>query len=230
MDKIVCISDTHGKHKGLDLPDGDMLMHAGDFSSFGYKHEVESFTKWLIKNKHKYSKGIVFVAGNHDRSFDVKYSKEYGGEPGQKPEWITTIIKELSTEGIHYLENGSVQFDNGPLIWGSPTTPDFYPETWAFNMPRNEIGKIWSVIPKNTDIVITHGPPYGIGDYVPHSMMYVGCESLNAAINEIRPKLHVYGHIHPGHGIIGKYNTMYINAAMVNDWNILVNKPIEIDL
>jgi len=110
--KIVCTSDTHSKHHYLvphELPEGDLLIHAGDFTSYGYKHEVESFFSWLKKAAKRYEHGVVFIAGNHDRSFDPKYFRQYEDHdlfdkhetPG-KPFWLQEMIENLPTNA-HYL-------------------------------------------------------------------------------------------------------------------------------
>lgn len=235
--EIVCISDTHNKHKNIKLPEGDLLIHAGDFTSYGYKHEVESFIKWLIKNKSKYTHGIVFIAGNHDRSFDPKYRNEYiddeiivGVEqPKTKPEWLEEILLDLKENHptIHYLENSSTIINNYK-IWGSPITPWFNGNRWAFNKHRGEdIKETWMRIPSDVDIIITHGPVSGKLDYVPDDSFYAGCIELREKIESLQNvKLHVCGHIHEAYGLTGNDKTIYVNACVCNFSYQVVNEPI----
>ena len=155
--KIVCISDTHDKHNQLELPDGDMLIHAGDVSSQGKQIQVEAFLKWFSAQPHKHK---IFIAGNHDFFFE-RMPEDY--------------IQSLIPENVIYLNDSGVTIE-GLKIWGSPVQPWFY--DWAFNRKRGkDIRKHWDLIPTNTDILITHGPPFGILDAT-NSGEKVGCEDL----------------------------------------------------
>lgn len=233
MKKIVCISDTHTLHEGLTskgmgniLPEGDLLIHAGDFSNVGGKGDVENFIEWLIKLAPRYNDGIVFIAGNHDKSFDPKYN-HLDGNVG-KPLWLRDILSDLvsSDYGITYLENSSVTFDD-IKVWGSPITPWFYGDTWAFNRRRgDEINEVWNEVPTDTDIIVTHGPAKGYGDFTINDRSHVGCEHLRYKIQEIKPKIHVFGHIHEGYGTIEEGGTAYINASICTERYEPTNKPI----
>lgn len=144
--KIVCISDTHGRHREFNLPDGDLLIHAGDFiaaSELG-----RDFLEWFSNHPHKHK---VFIAGNHDRITE------------KKPDEFLNYIREHFPD-IHYLCDSGCIID-GLKIWGSPITPWFL--DWAWNRNRGEeIRKHWDMIPSNTDILVTHGPRHGILDEV----------------------------------------------------------------
>jgi len=127
--KIISISDTHGKHKGLTLPDADMIIHAGDITSNGDELQVKSFLNWFsnLNIQHK-----IFIAGNHDFYFE------------RNP---TEGIQKLIPENIIYLNDQLITID-GINIWGSPITPWFF--DWAFNRERGEdIKKHWDLIPTN---------------------------------------------------------------------------------
>ncbi len=246
MIKIVCISDTHNRHKHLTsnanfpnrLPDGDLLLHTGDFSGTGQKSEVENFINWLIKQAPRYTHGIVFIAGNHDKSFDPKFFRNYEDSDLwddtshlRKPTWLQHILSdlELSDYGITYLENSTIEID-GVKIWGSPITPWFCGDKWAFNKHRGpEIKEVWDQIPSGTDIVMTHGPVAYKLDYVPRSQEYTGCEDLRHRIATIAPKLFVCGHIHEGYGWDEDTTTTYLNASICNHAYEPVNKPWEIN-
>ena len=246
--KIVIISDTHNRHKKLTsnadfpnrLPEGDLLIHCGDFTGVGTKSEVENFIEWLLKIRHMFTYGIVFIAGNHDRSFDSKYMYEFEDydlfdmhqEPS-KPFWLNAMISDarLKDKGIYYLENSSIDI-NGLKIWGSPVTPWFYGDRWAFNKHRGEdIREVWRNILATTDILVTHGPPSYKLDHVPYKDEYVGCEDLYYAIQKVKPKINCFGHIHEDGGkFTFDADTMYINASICNHSYEAVNKPIVVEI
>lgn len=207
--KLVLISDTHGAHKTVQVPEGDVLIHAGDLSKRGEEGEVKEFLDWFSKQPHTYK---VFVAGNHDWLFERR-SAEY--------------IKSLIPENIIYLNDSGVEI-NGVYIWGSPIQPTFY--NWAFNRDRGEdIKRHWDLIPEHTDVLITHGPPYGILDKTFRGE-HVGCQDLMNAIHEIQPKLHVFGHIHEGYGIQQSKQTNFVNASILDQKYRCVNQPIVINI
>jgi hypothetical protein len=209
--KITHISDTHNKHKQLNdlLPGGDILIHSGDISSLGRKHEVEGFIKWFngIDNyTHK-----IFIAGNHDMTFDrekllrdklahFEGRTEYDTECADgKPDWLKELLAVELNPGVWYLENSDVIID-GLKIWGSPITPSFG-YGWAFNKDRGyNINEVWNTIPMDTDIVITHGPIYGYCDRTSRGGLNVGCADLYHRLNEVKPQLHFSGHIHEAYG------------------------------
>lgn len=221
--KIAVFSDTHNKHKQIELPECDIAIFAGDATSVGHKHEVESFLNWYGKQyqcKHK-----VFIAGNHDKSFDKKFyhsfedhdlfkENEHLGKPG----WLVDMLDRARVVfQVHYLENSSVTLE-GIKIWGSPITPSFYRQYWAFNADRNEeIQSYWNQIPSDANIVVTHGPVHGKLDYIPESSEYVGCVDLKAKIEEVKPALFVCGHIHSGRGVYRTDDTLYVNPSIMDN-------------
>jgi len=221
--KIAAFSDTHNKHKKIELPECDISIFAGDLSSLGYKHEVDSFLRWYAKQtqcKHK-----VFIAGNHDKSFDSKFFYNYEDQDlfkdnfsKGKPGWLLDMLEmHKVAHGIHYLENSSVILE-GIKIWGSPITPSFYKQYWAFNADRNdEIKSYWDNIPSDTNIVVTHGPVRGKLDYVPESSEYVGCVDLKHKIEQINPMMFISGHIHSGRGVYLTEKTLYVNASVLDN-------------
>ena len=170
--RLVCISDTHNRTDGLVIPDGDVLIHAGDFCGHGVDHEVEGFGQFLSALPHKYK---IVVAGNHDWPF---YRSD------------SAYIREFKKEFI-YLEDSETTID-GVKFYGSPWQPEFF--NWAFNLPRGEtIARKWREVPTDTDILITHGPPFGILDFLPNGVS-VGCEDLAAEVlYRVQPKVHVFG-------------------------------------
>jgi Icc-related predicted phosphoesterase len=206
--KIVAISDTHGLHQSICLPEGDLLIHAGDLSKRGLKTEVEDFLNWFSAQPHRYK---VFIAGNHDFFFEKE---------------DTDVIQKLIPDNIIYL-NDSAAMIEGLKIWGSPIQPLFY--DWAFNRQRGaDIKKHWDLIPADADILLTHGPAHGILDL---TMDYrnVGCEELLKKIEAVKPKYHICGHIHEAHGVLEKEGTTFINASLLNVHYRPVFKPFVFD-
>jgi Icc-related predicted phosphoesterase len=209
--RIVCISDTHGQHAKLSVPDGDILIHAGDFAAFGDTPiEIIDFNQWLGTLPHRHK---VVIAGNHDWMFER--------HPGAARELLTNAI---------YLENSGTELA-GLKIWGSPVQPEF--NNWAFNVARGAaIRRYWKMIPASTDVLITHGPPYGVLDTAHPTTAHLGCEELAEAVQQIRPRLHVFGHIHGGYGEAKADGTLFVNASVVDEAYHLVNAPqaFEIDV
>jgi len=215
MKKIITfISDTHTQHRKLnkDLPGGDILIHAGDIMGSGYNSsEVKDFCEWYSNiDNYKYK---IFIAGNHDRLAE------------NKPEIFNDIVNNF--QNITYLQDNHITID-GIKIYGSPWQPEFY--SWAFNLPRGkELKEKWKLIPDDTDILITHGPPLHMLDYVYQSMTNVGCHDLLLRIYEVKPKINVFGHIHQGYGTKTFEDVEYINASNLNESYMYRNKPITID-
>ena len=114
-------------------------------------------------------------------------------------------------------------------FWGSPWQPWFY--DWAFNLNRgHDIKQKWDLIEHDVDVLITHGPPYGILDKTIHEQTHVGCEELKKCVLRLKPKLHVFGHIHEGYGTYRMGDTVFINACILNVHYQPVNKPIIVEL
>jgi len=219
--RITFISDTHSKHNLIhyDLPGGDLLIHAGDFMNSGW-NEMEAilFFKWfnaIITYDKK-----VFIAGNHDRWMQ------------NKPEEVVDILagydrmEYLQDEGMSVYD---IDEDLSIKIYGSPWQPEFY--NWAFNLPRNgeEMKARWNAIPEDTDILITHGPPYGYLDIPGGQNIRVGCEMLRERVDEIKPKIHVFGHIHGSSGYYFNGHTHFINASVLNEQYMYTNIPLSIE-
>jgi Icc-related predicted phosphoesterase len=216
--RLTFISDTHTKHDKLNgfLPGGDILLHSGDLTSRGYITEIEEFAKWYDKINNYDTK--VFICGNHDFGFQDDSQRVTGLLTGYK------TIDYLQDDWMMVGED----YDNTVKIWGSPWQPEFH--NWAFNLPRGEkIKEKWDMIPMDTDILITHGPAFGKLDYVPYDGKNVGCEDLLNRIQEIKPKIHLCGHIHSGRDVVFSDGTLYVNASVLNDRYEFRNKPITID-
>jgi predicted phosphodiesterase len=226
--KVTLISDTHTKHKQLngDLPGGDLLIHAGDFMSSGYVlSEATEFFEWFDAIDNYDDK--IFIAGNHDRIMQNEPEQMQGILTGYK-----TIEYLQDEECVLYFDgpNGDFPEDN-VRIYGSPWQPEFY--NWAFNLPRNgeRLKAKWDAIPTNTDILITHGPAFGtLDDVEGRRGQHLGCELLAEHINTVaRPKIHVCGHIHSGHGYYFDGQTHYFNASILNERYNYTNKPFNFE-
>ena len=218
---ITFISDTHTKHRYCedDLPGGDLLIHAGDLMNSGYdENDIWEFLDWF--DKQEQYKSHVFIAGNHDRFFE------------NKPDETKNILREYPY--LTYLQDNSSlcvneETNEACSIYGSPWQPEFY--NWAFNLPRNgeELQNKWNAIPEDIDILITHGPSWGHLDVTPYGNLNVGCELLRVRVDELKPKIHVFGHVHSGYGYKFYNGTHFINASILNERYDYKNKPITID-
>jgi Icc-related predicted phosphoesterase len=188
--------------------DADVLIHAGDYSGRGSIQDTLVFAKWLEEMSKKF-KHIIFVPGNHDFIFETDEG----------------LAKALLPDNVIYLNDNGVTID-GINFWGSPITPTFF--NWAFMRDRGQpIKKHWMMIPETTDVLITHGPPQWILDRCANGS--VGCADLaDEVISRIKPKVHVFGHIHSGYGTLDFYNIKFVNASICNDNYQPVNKPIEV--
>lgn len=196
--KLVLISDTHGLVKP-ELPDGDVLVHAGDLSMNGTRREVSESLAWLHTLRAKYRR-VVLVAGNHD----------FWAE--SRPDEIAGVCQGF---GLDYLNDSIVEID-GVRFWGSPVSPWF--EDWAFGPHRgSEIRAHWELIPDDTDVLTTHGPPARVLDETAGGQC-VGCQDLLDAVKRIKPELHVFGHIHEARGEmeLPELRTRFVNASMLD--------------
>jgi len=234
--RLVCISDTHSLHHEMlhELPKGDVLIHAGDLSNKGSEKDVTDFINWY-KNIKGYDTKL-FIAGNHDFSFEKRSGVRYKGEL----DWLDNLLSEenLSQSDVTYLEDSFItietpEFSRPIKFYGSPWQPWFY--DWAFNLPRlgTELQEKWKMIPEDTDVLITHSPPNGYGDLVNNWRQpntHVGCECLINRIGEINPLVNVFGHIHEGYGVEYGKKTAFVNASICTTAYEPTNKPIVVDL
>jgi len=206
---VDCISDLHGFKPSL--PGGDLLIVAGDLTARDMVTEHLGFSGWLCNQP--YDK-IVLIAGNHD---------------GKMTDW-----KPMEQDNLSYLQDSGVEY-KGLKIWGSPWTPTFY--DWHFMKDRgNPIKVMWDLIPDDTEILVTHGPPFGIQDQVKYSSKaqegkFAGCEELRNALDRLKKlKLHVFGHVHEGYGKVIVNGVIHVNAAIMDEEYRPVNKPIRVEI
>ncbi|MCA9711166.1 MAG: metallophosphatase domain-containing protein [Myxococcales bacterium] len=208
--RVVCISDTHGRHARVQLPSADVLVHAGDATQRGGFDELEATFDWMAAQAVSHR---LFVAGNHDLCCE------------QRPERARAAA---AARGITYLcdEPATVA---GLRVWGSPITPRF--RDMAFNRERGAaIAEHWAAIPEGLDLLVTHGPPKGVGDRM-FLGLRVGCEDLLARVRRVQPRAHVFGHIHEAAGRhrVEGLRTEFINAAS-SRLVPLVRAPVVLEL
>jgi Icc-related predicted phosphoesterase len=217
--KVVCIADLQAQCWTVDpklIPEGDMLIVAGDLGGFGTTDEIEEFNDWLGVLPHKYK---IVVAGNHDECLII--------EDGHK----------LITNGT-YLEDELVEIE-GLRIYGTPASTMnellVYGRFCAFAQP-SYLEQSAAKIPDNLDILIAHGPAYGILDKLKDGRS-VGSKPMRQAILDKKPKYFICGHIHESHGIEEVFNTTHVNAAICSEYNQMLNtkgdlyfQPIVLDL
>lgn len=211
MTSITLISDTHNRHSEINVGSGDLLIHAGDATSRGRGHEIEDFLYWF--GSLDFDKKI-YVPGNHD----------FGLE--DNPRLYHAMAEDY---GVTVLDDSGTEFQ-GLKIWGSPVQPTY--GGWAFNREETRhtasvrhpwIGLHWNMIPDDTDILITHGPAYGVLDQTRSGP--AGSRLLLERINEIKPALHVCGHIHGGRGIMNGDSTVFVNASSLDEGYLPYREP-----
>lgn len=214
--RFVCISDTHTLERKIgNIPDGEVIIHAGDFMSSGWsKYEYINFLSWYGALPHKHK---ILVAGNHDRQVQIE------------PEYFK---HHVDREKIIYLEDSSTIIDN-IVIHGSPWQKWFH--DWAFNFPSDEKNYkrkaelVWGAIPDNTNVLITHGQPYGINDKTEEGDL-TGCKFLKKRISKLKSlKYYIGGHIHEAYGVQSIKGVTYINPAICTRRYNPTNSPIVFD-
>jgi predicted phosphohydrolase len=188
--RIVAVADTHLFHADLDVPDGDVFVHAGDLCRGGDLDELREAVAWIAALPHRHK---VIVAGNHDWAF--------AREPA---------VARAAIAGAIYLEDAETTID-GLRFYGSPWQPEF--NDWAFNLPRGpRLAEVWSKIPTGIDVLVTHSPPAGFGDRSPVGDR-AGCADLRRRLAVVRPRLHLFGHIHQDGGLWQHDGTVHANVT-----------------
>lgn len=214
--RLVCIADTHGRHSKRGrmprIPNGDVLIVAGDISSDGSKQGAQVFNTFLGAQPHKHK---IVVAGNHDWHF-YRHPDE---------------AKELLYNAV-YLQDEEIIID-GVKFYGAPWQPEFL--NWAFNLPRGlALAEKWALIPDDTDVLITHGPPAGIMDvasaYKNNPPKHVGCDDLFKRVHGVQPKVHIFGHIHYSYGQEKREETTFINCSTCNERYEPLNPAIIVEV
>ncbi len=214
--KIVCISDTHMQHWHLKVPEGDVLVHAGDALIGGRQKEWVDFVAWWNEQPHP---NKVFVPGNHDRVCE------------EMPDWARSGLKDtnfLVDEGCRI---------KGVQFWGTPWQRPFH--DWAFNQGDAFRAEKFANIPANTAFLVSHAPPFGYQDVVAGEHEHLGDEELVRVTNAIMPAFHAFGHIHSGYGVGQRWVyrdgdrsdvTVLLNASICNEGYKPVNAPLVVHI
>lgn len=205
--KIVALSDTHGQESGVNIPEGDLIIHAGDYQTS--RKSGLSFLEWYGGLNHPYK---ILVAGNHD---------SFLGQLG-----FDKAFKLCAELGIIYLEDTSIEIE-GIKIHGSPWTPTF--GSWNFMASERELADHWAKIPQDTQILVTHGPQHMVSDRVIESFgssEYVGSWTLAKAITGLlNLKWHLFGHIHEGKRLTVNNTYTSVNLSILDHRYIMREKP-----
>ncbi len=203
--KIVCFADTHRCIDGLEIPEADVVVCAGDFCNTGSLEDIIAFNRWFSALPCKYK---IVVAGNHDVSFENNLS----------------VSETLLGEDIIYMQDELVEIE-GVIFYGSPWQLPF--NNWAFNLPEDELSRKFSLIPNDVDILITHSPPFGILDSIP-TKKNLGSKSLFKKSIEVKPKFHIFGHIHHGYGeyFDAENDITFLNVSLLDENYNFLNKPV----
>lgn len=203
--QLVLLSDTHELHREVEIPTGDILIHAGDFTMFSRSpRAIADFDAWLGEQPH--SKKVV-IPGNHEFFLDADPSKRHLLRNA------TLLINEtIEVEGLR--------------IWGSPVT-QLSSGSGAFSMrSAGDRERLYTRIPEDTAVLVTHVPPFGILDTAPGSEFHSGCRELFDAVMRVKPKLHVFGHVHGANGIFQTNDTTFVNAALLGPHGGINKAPI----
>lgn len=205
---ITMISDTHLRHRELDMPEGDILIHCGDMFNLGTadKTAISEIDEWFGRQKFDQ---ILCVGGNHDHL--LQHALGYRPQPFQN---------------ARYLQDASYSYA-GLKIYGSPWVPDL--PFHAFHRDRVDLAKAWAKIPGDTDILVTHTPPLGTLDKSSRGHSY-GCKTLAKQLKRVSPRVHCFGHVHAGAGTMTTRETLYINASSIESGSNRMLAPITIDL
>jgi Icc-related predicted phosphoesterase len=210
------MSDTHSFHHHIpEIPDGDILVHCGDFTLAGSINEVVDFADWFGKLPHPEK---IVISGNHERCISEE-----------------RILGEKIFTHSHYLDNSSIEID-GLKFYGSPWTPSFRQMREGLGFYKHHMSaSSYGHIPRDTDVLITHGPPAFILDEPYSGAEHVGCGYLLNKVTKLDPKVHAFGHIHEAYGIKKGYkpsdcDTTFINCSLIDHSYNLVHKPIVYNL
>lgn len=212
--RAVLISDSHCQYPRL--PEGDLLIHTGDLCMRGTSDEFDIAIDAFKALRPHYPKGILYVPGNHDKCLDPDFIKKsnlhHNFQPRLNMQEHDRLRKRFDDAGVTVLIDQAVEID-GIKIYGSPYTPTFF--DWAFMESEIDLAKRWAKIPLNTQLLLTHGPPRYILDLCRNGN--VGCDTLARAVQNLSElKAHVFGHIHESAGARHMWNTLFINAAVLD--------------
>ncbi|TPX34843.1 hypothetical protein SmJEL517_g02615 [Synchytrium microbalum] len=258
--RFVCISDTHTRHRRIAMPPADVLLHTGDFTFSGVEHEIQDFMNWIastpyqyklmIPGNHELTLDLPFYQQNaarfHSRKAETlnplesRFQQHFEtlgfklfDENSQIGERCKAIVLSKREQNVFYLEDEMVTIPGtGIKVYGCPWMPDFH--QFAFMMPRNspELEAKVNQIPTDVDIIMSHGPPHGIGrlDIAAFTQEHVGCELLTQRVMNTNAKVNVFGHIHESFGTCEVNGKTFINASTCTLKYQADNPPVMFDL
>ena len=212
--RVCCMSDIHNKLGLMNPPPADVLVIAGDLTQNGTLYEISLFNDDLGKIRNNY-KEIFVVGGNHD-FYLYNYAE---------------VADQAITNG-KYMEDEKVTF-RGKKFYFSPWIPPI--GGWAFEYPNDHIARdLWGRIPTKLDLLVTHGPPAGVGFLEIADNSYVkgpcGCPILSDALVRAKPKNHVFGHIHEGYGSLERGGINFYNVSSRKRDYHTINPAVVIDI
>ncbi len=211
--KIVALSDTHTMQNKIEIPDGEILIHAGDAGNLGKFEEYYEIGRWFESLKDRFQYRII-VPGNHDQAFQNN---------------AENVLRQWFDDDVICLIDDEVQLF-GYKFYGCPWMPQFY--NWAFMMPESELAAVYAKIPDDTEILITHSPPFGILDKPAgngfESHRRCGSQALYDRVKQL-PKLkhHIFGHLHYSYGTEKIGDVSFHNVASLNE-NYRVQNPPQV--
>jgi Icc-related predicted phosphoesterase len=206
--RLVTISDTHGLHEELGTLEGDVLIHCGD-SCDGFTRDPDDVVRlddWFSRQRFEL---VLCIGGNHD--FEIERRAR------RSPQVFENAV---------YLEDAAIEYE-GCRFYGAPWVPQL--SSWAFYHNNNTIRAKWAAIPSRLDVLITHTAPFGILDRNRFGQS-LGCENLRDRLQDIRPRLHVFGHNHASAGTLRIGDTLHANASMVNSQYQICRPPFQFEI
>jgi len=218
MTTLVVMSDTHGHHRKVPLPPGDVLVHCGDTLLRGKEAELADFLDWIAQVPYRHK---VFIGGNHD--------------------WALEGCKLPIPKGVTYLLGQAAQVA-GVRFFGAPWRPrpawvkaDSPPGRYsAFGVMLADIEARWAEVPADTQVLVTHVPPHEVLDLGPvdpdGQQRRRGCPALRQRVEQVRPQFHLFGHNHEEPGLLKRDGTTFVNAALLNNDYELIRPPIVLEV
>ncbi|KAI9446643.1 Metallo-dependent phosphatase-like protein [Lactarius indigo] len=230
--RFVCVSDTHSKT--FAVPAGDVLIHAGDLSSWGSVKQLKVTVDWLLSLPHPVK---IVIAGNHDLCLDE--GSVNSGRPLYSSVSKEDVVKARSmlqsraarAAGLYYLEHESMELKTGDKVWkvyGSPAAPRFMPGSFQYETDVEAKGEMAFICTHRRRLTTDFQAIYG---HVARRGVHAGCKTLSATLGELKQcKMHVFGHIHEAHGglIHADGERVSVNAAMADGYGQAVIVDLKI--
>ena len=222
---VTAISDTHGQHEDVLVPESNILCICGDIVPLRIQNNVRQSFKWFETNFIKWCQSlpveqIYLIGGNHD--FFLQERDKTVNEYLQG-----TKITYLNNTGAEYLDNDGICW----TIWGSPLCHIF--GNWAFMYSPEYEKEKFSLMPKNLDILLTHDAPYGRNDvcFEAFAQEHIGNHELLEEVQIKKPKYHFTGHLHTSdHNIVDYDGTKTVCVSVLNERYDLAFNSLTLEL